>query len=143
MEPASLGRWRLAPKRKRLILAIVRGVVIALPAKVFPLEQQNEDHILGVAVGILTFIIGWSIPTPNFKSSCVRAIPQSKALSGWALLLSLQDRDLSKIEGEPKVQLETAIFSPDGELINSSGFDTGWRIGLSDIRFCEDLNYRG
>ena len=152
-----------------------------------------KTHILGVGVGILTFIIGWSIPTANFKSSCGSAIPQSKALSGWALLLSLQDRDLTKMDGEPKAQLETAIeslrgkveppflharlftrvstnsgeqryvlveeaplifipgnshlrislFSPDGELINSSGFDTGWRIGLSDIRFIQVKDIKG
>lgn len=146
-----------------------------------------KTYILRVAVGLLTFIIGWAISTVNFNSSCGRAIPHSRPLSAWDLLLSVENRDLSKIEGEPKAQLDTAIeslrgkvnnrflgarlfsrisanngeqryvlieesplmtipgnsglqislFTPGGELINTSGFDAGWRIGLGKIRFIQ------
>ncbi|HEX7334079.1 MAG TPA: hypothetical protein VF290_21415 [Pyrinomonadaceae bacterium] len=152
-----------------------------------------KTHILRGAVGILTFVIGWSISTVNFNSSCGRAVQRSKAPSAWDLLLSVQNRDLSKIEGEPRAQLETAIeslrgkvetsflqprlfskvstnngeqkyvlvemaplliipgnshlrinvFNPEGNLINSSEFRSGWRIDLGEIRFIHVQGIRG
>jgi hypothetical protein len=153
-----------------------------------------KTHFSGVAVAILTFIVGWSIPTAILKSVDEGVIaPLSTTPSAWTVLLSVQDLDLRKIEGEVKVQLDAAIeslrgkvedyflrarlfsrvstnngeqryvlieesplriipgdsrlrislFNPNGELINSSEFATGWRIGLAGIRFIQVKDIRG
>src|SRR5262245_46560608 len=76
-----------------------------------------KPHLLGVAVGILTFIVGWSVPTVLLKPAREEVTaPSSKASSTWTILLSFQDRDLTKIEGEAKAQLERAIESLRGEV---------------------------
>ena len=149
-----------------------------------------KPNFLRIAVGILTFIVGWSIPTLMLKYTDEGVIAPlgatpSKVSSAWATLLSYQDRDLIKIEGVAKAQLEIAIeslrgkvenhflearlfskvstyngeqkyvlieesplyfipgdsrlrislFTPDGQLLDSSEFGAGWRIFLTDIRF--------
>lgn len=157
-----------------------------------------KPHFLRIAVGILTFIIGWSIPSVILKPACERvAAPVgatlTQVLSVWTILLSVQNRDLRKIEGPAKAQLEMAIeslrgkvenqflvarlfskvstnngeqryvlieesplvfipgdsrlrislFNPDGELLDSSEFGAGWRIGLTEIRFIQVKDIRG
>ena len=74
---------------------------------------MKQQHLLGVAIAILTFIVGWSIPTAmvKFVDEGVIAPVDTTRSESWAMLLSWQDRDLTKIEGQAYTQLETAIES--------------------------------
>jgi hypothetical protein len=73
-----------------------------------------KPHLLRIAVGILTFIIGWSIPSVILKRTGETVAPAgtlTQVSSAWTILLSFQGRDLTEIYGQQKAQLDTAIES--------------------------------
>ena len=152
-----------------------------------------KRYFLRIAVATLTFIVGWSISTVIFKRVAAPVGTLTLVSSPWTTLLSVQGRDLRKIEGPAKARLEMAIkslrgkvenrflyarlfsristyngeqrfvlieesplvmipgdsrlrislFTPDGELLNSSEFGAGWRIALSEIRFVQVKDIKG
>ena len=74
-----------------------------------------KNHLLGLAVALLTFIVGWSIPAvilKPFTESIVLPPVETTweaAPSAWTILLAWQNRDLSQIDGPEEAQLKTAI----------------------------------
>ena len=80
-----------------------------------------KNHLAGLAVGLITFSLGWSIATIPFQRKCTTGVLTVRVaratLPPWAVLLSYRDRDLTKIESaEP--QLRTAIDALRGRIEN-------------------------
>lgn len=80
-----------------------------------------KNHLAGLAVGLLTFSLGWSIATIPFERKCTPGVLTVRvaraSLPPWAVLLSYQDRDLTKIESAEH-QLRTAIDALRGRIEN-------------------------
>ena len=73
-----------------------------------------KHRLLRVAVGTLTFIIGWSLATvvlkPSSESIALPPLATPSAVpTAWPVLFSWQNRDLKHIDGPEKAQLEMAI----------------------------------
>ena len=78
-----------------------------------------KRHLLGLAVAILTFVAGWSLPPIISKPAGEQVLvlrfdaplPRTYA---WRLLLSLQNRDLRELEPLQKTELRLASASLRG-----------------------------
>ena len=80
-----------------------------------------KRHLLGLAVAILTFVIGWSIPIRNLNASGDQVLLfriSAGSLDAWALLLASQNQDLTKLEPHAKARLQLAIDSLRGPTDN-------------------------
>jgi hypothetical protein len=73
-----------------------------------------RQHLLGLAVAILTFIFGCSIAAvvlgpPVEKIEPLSVATPSSDPSAWTILLASQNRDLLEIDGSEKAHLQMAI----------------------------------
>ena len=71
-----------------------------------------KHRLLGLAVGILTFVVGWSIPFGILKPRNEQVLTLQfvdTPASAWELLLSLENRDLRKFDALTTTQVQMAI----------------------------------
>jgi hypothetical protein len=71
-----------------------------------------KQHLLGLAVAILTFVLGWSIPINILRHQSEEVATLHLAATpanAWNLLLSFQGRDLTQFNAPTAAQLQLAI----------------------------------
>jgi len=80
-----------------------------------------KRHLSGLAVAILTFVVGWSIPIRILQSSSDGVLVlqfDARTSYAWAVLLAYQNRDLTNLEPPAKARLQLAIDSLVGPIEN-------------------------
>lgn len=73
-----------------------------------------KHHLLGLAVALLTFVLGYSVAVvvlkPATETFFLPLVSAPTVVSpAWPVLLAWQDRDLKPIQGPEKTQLQMAI----------------------------------
>jgi hypothetical protein len=82
-----------------------------------------KRHLLGLAIAILTFVSGWSLPPIISKPTgeqvlLLRLTTPLPRVYAWRMLLLLQNSDLRELDPPQKAQLQLAIDSLRGTTEN-------------------------
>jgi hypothetical protein len=82
-----------------------------------------KRHLVGLAIAILTFVAGWSLPPILSKPAAdqvllLRLDAPLPRIYAWRMLLSLQNRDLRELKPPQKAKLQLALDSLRGTTEN-------------------------